>query len=141
MPNFDEPETVYRTALCAHCETLGHGQWSPQEGTFEWQCACTEIALCGLTAENGPGEVRVCTLPHRMVGIRPSRRLLSLSRGRVWRQVWRSPEGSIVQSGADYVAVPNAEGRQQFWTTDFEQAFYELTGTRWAGGKLENYDQ
>jgi hypothetical protein len=130
MPSFDEPETVYRTALCARCETLGSGQWNPQEGTFEWRCGCTEISLTGITKPDGPGEVRVCTLPHRLISLRPCRRLLSMSRGRLWREVWRDQNGVILESGSDYVTIFEQDGRQ-VWSKDFSFSFTLLTGDIW----------
>jgi hypothetical protein len=134
MPSFDEPETVCRTALCARCETLGSGHWNPQEGTFEWRCECCVITLTGITKLVGPDEIRCCTLPYRMVGLRPSSRLLSVGiHGRLWREVWPCPEGVIVQSGGDFVSVWNANDRAQFWAHSFAEAYGQLIGKPWLG--------
>jgi hypothetical protein len=137
MPDSNEFEVVLRAAFCERCETLGTGRWDPQAGTFEWCCACTEISLTGITKQDGPGELRCVTQSARMVGIRPSRRLISMSRGRIWREVWRCEQGIILQCAKDFVTILEQDGRQ-IWSTDFSFSFTLLTGQPWRpeGGDL-----
>jgi hypothetical protein len=119
-------------AWCHRCETQQE-QWRSDDGDqFRFRCNCTALEVSGLTqSPNGPTSACV-TYPGQVKGIRPSRRLLTVGpRGRLFREVWRSPEGVIIHSGDDYVVVPNAEGRQQFWANSFTQAFCVLTGRAW----------
>jgi hypothetical protein len=72
-----------------------------------------------------------CRRPERIHRLRPSRRTLSMSRGRLWRELWRSPERVILESGPDFVVVPSEEGKPQFWFRSFEEAYLQLAGAPW----------
>jgi hypothetical protein len=55
--------------------------------------------------------------------------------GRLWREVWHSAEGAIMQSGADYVTLPTTEGEMQFWAHSFAEAYFQLTNKPWQAGE------
>jgi hypothetical protein len=137
MPSYEPAEVIERLVTCSRCEREGRYRLDLGSGHFLYECECTSLEIPGIhTHPNGP-EIRCVTQPSAMLGIRASRRLLSVGRhGRLFRERWKSQEGIIVQSGPDFVVVPNAEGRQQFWAKSFEQAFTELTGRPWEGGEL-----
>jgi hypothetical protein len=117
---------------CNRCETQQE-QWRSDDGDrFRARCECCDFEISGLTQSlNGPTTGSVI-YRHKLKGIRPSRRLLAVGpHGRLFRELWRSPEGAIVQSGADFVVLPNGEGKQQFWTRSFPEAYCELTSRPW----------
>jgi hypothetical protein len=118
--------------LCQRCETQQQ-QWVSADGDcFKACCACTTVEISGLTqSPNGP--VTGCVLyPHKVKGIRPSRRLLAMgSHGRLWRERWRTPTGVILESGEDFVTVFHEDGRQ-VWSKDFSFSYTLLTGSPWS---------
>jgi hypothetical protein len=139
MPSFNEDEIIRRTVQCTRCQQPATYTLDIAHGNFSYVCECTMIEAPEIhTGPNGPGEIRLMTLPGRMIGIRPSRRLLSKSRGRLWREVWRCEQGVIVGSGADFVTIPNDEAKPQFWAHSFEESYMQLVGQPWRpeGGLL-----
>jgi hypothetical protein len=136
MPGFDEPEVIERTVLCRRCEQPGMYRLDVGTGDFSFECPCTEIEIAAIHTGPNVGEIRCCTQPGRMISrIRPSRRTLTTGvHGRLWRELWRCPEGSILQSGHDFVAVMASEDRRQLWFDSFEAAFYQLTNHPWPEG-------
>jgi hypothetical protein len=139
MPSYSENELFERVVLCTRCQQQGRYRLDLGNGDFFYQCECTSLEITAIhTDPNGPGTIRCCTLPHRMVGLRPSRRLLSVGpRGRLFRERWRSREGAILQAGEDFVTVFHEDGRQ-VWSKDFGFSYTLLTGLLWQserGGK------
>jgi hypothetical protein len=133
MPEFDQHEVIRRVVTCLRCGEEGVYTLDVQRGDFRYECACTELLAPSIhTGPVGPGELRVCTLPHRMAGLRPSRQTLSVGvRGRLWRQLWHCELGVVLNSGNDYVAVRYEHPHLQFWAQSFEPAYYALTGEFW----------
>ena len=129
MPRYEDG--FLAIVWCHHCETPQQ-QWRSLDGDpFSARCECTDFEVSGLTlSPNGPVMAAV-SRPERINGIRPSRRTLSMSRGRLWRERWRCEAGTILESGEDFVIVPNAEGQMQVWVKSFEEAFLGLTGQPW----------
>jgi hypothetical protein len=134
MPAFEPTgEAIRRVVTCARCGEEGVYILDLLRGDFSYECPCTEIFAPSIhTGPVGPGELRVCTLPHRMLPVRPSRRTLSIGvRGRLWRQLWHCELGAVSHSGNDYLAVRYENPHLQTWAGNFEQAYYSLTGEIW----------
>jgi hypothetical protein len=129
MPPFKDGFST--TAWCQRCDSQ-QTQWISNDGDrFTAHCHCTDVEVSGLTCSpNGP-TMGAVTRPEQIKGLRHSRRLISVGRhGRLWREIWRCSEGVILESGSDFVAIVNRDG-QQLWHTNFEAAFYQLTGQIW----------
>jgi hypothetical protein len=137
MPAFEPTgKIIHRVVTCARCQQQGRYRLDLGSGDFFYECECTSLEIPAIhTNPNGPSEICCVTQPSRMVGLRPSRRTLSVGpHGRLFRERWRCEAGIILQSGADFVTISSAEGRQQFWAQSFEQAFFELSGQPWQPG-------
>jgi len=120
------------TVQCARCEEPQE-QWRSDDGDrFSVHCECTSFEVTGLVLSPDGPTMAAVVRPERVKGIRPSRRMLTIGRhGRLWREIWRSAEGVIVQSGPDFVVVPAEEGKPQIWAKSFEESFVQLTGQPW----------
>jgi hypothetical protein len=139
MPAFEPTgEIIRRVVTCARCQQQGRYRLDLGSGDFFYECECTSLEIPAIHTDlNGPGAISCVTQPNRMIGIRPSRRLLSVGpHGRLWREVWRSEQGTIVHNAGDFVVIPKGEGKQQFWTRSFEASFMQLVGRPWEGGEL-----
>jgi hypothetical protein len=133
MPHDDDYEVITRIVRCVRCQGEGLYTLDVGRGDFSYTCDCTTIQAPEIhLGPNGPGEIRCTTLPSRMIGIRHSRRMLTTGQGgRLWREVWRCAEGTILQSGPNFVAILATEDRRQIWFDSFGAAFSLLTNQPW----------
>jgi hypothetical protein len=126
-----DDQLIRRTVICERCFEPGIYQLDIRSGHFSYECACCQLEANDIHTLRGPGELRACTHHGAIRALRPSNRIVLNTRGRVFRQLWFSPAGTILQAGLDFAVVHTQEGGRTTWHTDFAGAYFELTNEIW----------